>query len=109
MIRLGRHQIESYKFWDIVTLWAKEQLESEELVTRALAKGVIRDGLKLQSVNFEVIEEILVKAYARGFSIVEVPFTYFPRGAGRSHAKLFQFGWQIVKSSLKLWKLINQK
>ncbi|MDO8431354.1 MAG: glycosyltransferase [Candidatus Binatus sp.] len=65
------------------------------------------EGLKLQSVNFEVIEEILVKAYARGFSIVEVPFTYFPRGAGRSHAKLLQFGWQIVKSSLKLWKMRN--
>jgi hypothetical protein len=47
----ARHQIESYKFWDIVTLWAKEQLESEELVARALAKGVVRDGLKLQSID----------------------------------------------------------
>src|SRR5229473_7137306 len=37
-------------------------------------------GLKLDSTNFEVLEEILVKAYARGFSVVEVPFTYFPRG-----------------------------
>ena len=43
-------------------------------------------GLTLSSTNFEVIEEILVKAYARGYSIVEVPFTYFPRGEGRSHA-----------------------
>jgi len=47
----ARHQVESYKFWDIVTLWAKEQLESEEVVARALAKGVIRDGLRLQSAN----------------------------------------------------------
>jgi hypothetical protein len=46
-----RHQIESYKFWDIVTLWAKEQLESEEIVARALAKGVVRDGLRLQSTD----------------------------------------------------------
>jgi hypothetical protein len=46
-----RHQIESYKFWDIVTLWAKEQLEAEEVVARALAKAVIRDGLRLQSTD----------------------------------------------------------
>jgi hypothetical protein len=46
-----RHQIESYKFWDIVTLWAKEQLETEEIVARALAKGVVRDGLRLQSTD----------------------------------------------------------
>ncbi len=64
-------------------------------------------GLKLNSTNFEVIEEILVKAYARGFSVVEVPFTYFPRAEGQSHAKLLQFGWQIVKSSVNLWKIRN--
>ena len=47
----ARHQIESHRFWDLVTLWAKEQLESEEVVARALAKGVIRDGLRLQSAD----------------------------------------------------------
>ena len=47
----ARHQIESHRFWDIVTLWAKEQLESEEVIARALAKGVVRDGLKLQSTD----------------------------------------------------------
>lgn len=46
-----RHQVESHRFWDIVVLWAKEQLESEEVVARALAKGVIRDGLRLQSTD----------------------------------------------------------
>src|SRR5277367_3970836 len=63
--------------------------------------------LELKSANFEVQEEILVKAYASGFSVVEVPFTYFPRGAGRSHAKLFSFGWKIFRSSLSLWKIRN--
>jgi glycosyltransferase involved in cell wall biosynthesis len=64
-------------------------------------------NLELKSSNFEVQEEILVKAYASGFSVVEVPFTYFPRGAGRSHAKLFSFGWKIFRSSLPLWKIRN--
>ena len=64
-------------------------------------------NLELNSTNFEVQEEILVKAYASGFSVVEVPFTYFPRGAGRSHAKLVSFGWKILRSSVPLWKIRN--
>jgi len=64
-------------------------------------------NLELTSSNFEVLEEILVKAYDSGFSVVEVPFTYFPRGAGRSHAKVVSFGWKILRSSLPLWKIRN--
>src|SRR5208337_2843336 len=64
-------------------------------------------NLELTSSNFEVLEEILVKAYDSGFSVVEVPFTYFPRGAGRSHAKVVSFGWKILHSSLPLWKIRN--
>ena len=64
-------------------------------------------NLGLTATNFEVQEEILVKAFVNGFSIVEVPFTYFPRGAGRSHAKLFSFGWKIFRSSIPQWKLRN--
>jgi glycosyltransferase involved in cell wall biosynthesis len=65
------------------------------------------EGMELTSKNFEVQEEVLVRAYARGFSVVEVPFVYFPRGAGRSHAKLIIFGMDIARSALKLWKLRN--
>lgn len=43
--------VESYKFWDIVTLWARERLQHEVIVARALARGVIVDGLRLQSVD----------------------------------------------------------
>jgi len=52
----ARHQVESYKFWDIVTLWAKEELESEEVIARALAKGVIRDGLRLCSTDLRWVK-----------------------------------------------------
>jgi hypothetical protein len=52
----ARHHIESYKFWDIVTLWAKEQLESEEVVARALAKAIVRDGLRLQSTDIRWVK-----------------------------------------------------
>ena len=50
-----RHQVESFRFWDIVKLWAREELESEELVARALAKGIIRDGLRLSSTDLRWI------------------------------------------------------
>jgi SAM-dependent methyltransferase len=63
--------------------------------------------LKLESRNFEVIEEALVKAYAKGYSIFEVPFTYFPRESGRSHARLLRFGLDLVRASMGLWKLRN--
>lgn len=67
----------------------------------------VTEGFKFESTNFEAEEEILVRAYAQGFNLAEVPFTYFPRGAGASHAKLLKFGWSIARRSAKLWKLRN--
>jgi glycosyltransferase involved in cell wall biosynthesis len=63
--------------------------------------------LELTARNFEVIEEVLVKAYAQGFRIFEVPFTYFPRESGQSHARLLRFGLDLMRSSMDLWKLRN--
>lgn len=45
------HHVESYRFWDIVTQWARETLQHEHVIARALAKGVLRDGLRAQSVD----------------------------------------------------------
>ena len=47
-----------------------------------LYRREVVEQLQIEGRNFEVLEEILVKAYAAGFSIIEVPFTYFPRVAG---------------------------
>ena len=43
------------------------------------------------------VEEILVKIHHSGVPILEVPFKYMPRGAGRSHAKLLKFGIAYLK------------
>lgn len=45
------HQIETYRFWDVVTHWARETLQHDHTIARALAKGVVRDGLRVQSVD----------------------------------------------------------
>jgi dolichol-phosphate mannosyltransferase len=54
-------------------------------------------NLRLESRDFDVLEEILVKIHHSGVPILEVPFTYMPRGAGRSHAKLLKFGIAYLK------------
>ena len=43
--------IETYRFWDVVSLWARDRLEHEDIVARALAHAVILDGLKIQSID----------------------------------------------------------
>ena len=48
MSKLSTH-VESYRFWEVVSLWAKERLEHESVVARALASAVINDGLLLHS------------------------------------------------------------
>jgi len=65
------------------------------------------EGLTFASINFEVLGEILVKLYARGYRVTEVPFTYFPREAGRSHVKLWKFGTAQLRSAIRMWKLRN--
>lgn len=43
--------VETYKFWDIVPLWSRERLENELVIARALARGIVVDGLRFQSVD----------------------------------------------------------
>jgi hypothetical protein len=76
-----RHHIESYKFWDIVTLWAKEQLESEDVVARALAKGIIRDGLRVQSTDAQWVK-------AKAMELKGQPFVGFCAVPGAEMAVL---------------------
>lgn len=41
--------VESYRFAEVVALWARERLEHEVLVARTLAHAVVCEGLLLQS------------------------------------------------------------
>jgi dolichol-phosphate mannosyltransferase len=94
----------------LLNLWMRRVLS---MPVRDLSSGfrlyrrqALQD-LKLEARNFEVIEEVLVKAYAEGYSILEIPFTYFPRESGRSHARLMRFGIDLMRASGSLWKLRN--
>ncbi len=43
--------IETYRFADVVSLWARERLEHDLIVARDLARAVVCDGLRIQSVD----------------------------------------------------------
>lgn len=43
--------VETYRFWDVVTLWGRERLEHEEIVARALARAFVVDGLRVHSLD----------------------------------------------------------
>lgn len=61
--------------------------------------------LKPVARDFDFLEEILIRVYNQGWRVREVPFHYMPRGTGRSHAKLLQFGWAYVKTLWRMWRL----
>jgi dolichol-phosphate mannosyltransferase len=64
-------------------------------------------SLQLQARDFDVLEEILLRVYAEGWSIAELPFRYMSRGAGQSHAKLFKFAVAYLKTLVRMWRLRN--
>lgn len=45
------HLVESYRLWEVVAQWAQERLQHEHIIARALAQGVVRTGLRVQSVD----------------------------------------------------------
>ena len=62
-------------------------------------------ALELEGTNFEVLEEILVKMHAEGWRVTEIPFTYYPRERGSSHARIVAFGMALLRAFFRLWKL----
>jgi len=64
-------------------------------------------SMNLAGQNFDVLQEILVRAYSDGWSVSEIPFRYRPREYGQSKLKLIKFGRSYLKTFLKLWLLRN--
>ncbi len=60
-----------------------------------------------QATDFDVLQEILVKAVGCGFTVVEVPFRFRPRGAGRSHVRLLRFAAAYLRTLWRMWQLRN--
>lgn len=63
------------------------------------------DGIK--GSDFDVLEEILVKAFCDGWTVQEIPFDYMPRVHGSSSTRLVRLGRAYLRAFWSLWALRN--
>lgn len=57
--------------------------------------------------DFDILQQIVVKAFAEGWKVQEVPFTYEPREHGSSHGRVLRVGRACLATFGQLWKLRN--
>ena len=70
-----------------------------------LYKSHVVKRLELDSRDYEILQEILVKALMMGYQIMEIPFHY--RSADSDVGRAVHFGRSYVKAFVHLWKLRN--
>ncbi len=73
---------------------------------RLYKAGVVK-GQSYAARDFDILQEILVHAYAQGWHVREIPFAYAPRRHGSSHARVIRFGQAYLRTFWSLWKLRN--
>ena len=73
---------------------------------RLYKRSALRDR-ELTATDFDVLEEILIRALAAGYRVHEVPFKYKARIAGRSHARLWHFAFSYLRTFAAMWRLRN--
>ena len=73
---------------------------------RLYRSSAVKD-MRLESTDFDVLEEILIRCYAQGWRIKEVPFRYLPRQQGTSHISLLKFGYAYLRTFRRMWELRN--
>jgi len=71
---------------------------------RLYRREVVGDA-PIRGRNFDALQELLLHAYADGWRIREVPFSYQPRGEGRSKASLLRFARSYLRTFGRMWSL----
>ncbi len=75
---------------------------------RIYCRNALDEALeKLSSVDFDILEEILIRLHCDGRQILEIPFLYRSRLHGKSNAKIVSFGLSYLKTLRKMWLLRN--
>jgi dolichol-phosphate mannosyltransferase len=64
-------------------------------------------GLTITATDFDVLQQVVVRAYAEGWRVAELPFEYKPRLHGSSHARVVRVGLACLKTFTQLWLLRN--
>ena len=66
----------------------------------------VLDALEIESADYAALPEALVRAYAEGYRVAEVPFRFVAPGNG-SFVRLARFGSSYVRTAWRLWRLRN--
>ncbi|MBN1871827.1 MAG: glycosyltransferase [Candidatus Omnitrophica bacterium] len=64
-------------------------------------------SIPLDSHDFDIQQEILIKFYISGYDVIEIPFFYKMRRYGKSHARLIEFGISYIRTFRKIFILRN--
>jgi len=69
-----------------------------------------RGALAMEAVparDFDVLPEIVIRAYTHGWRVREIPFRYEPRVHGSSNARIVPFGLAYLGTFRRLWATRN--
>jgi SAM-dependent methyltransferase len=85
-----------------LSLGVRDMSSGVRLYRRAMldAAGSLPAGL-------DALQTILVKVYAEGWRVIEVPFVYRADPGGTSHARSQRFATDYARTFWRLWKLRN--
>jgi SAM-dependent methyltransferase len=72
-----------------------------------LYRGAVIREQEITSRDFDVLQQIVVQAFAEGWRVREIPFRYQPREHGSSSARVFRVGLACLRTFGPLWKLRN--
>jgi SAM-dependent methyltransferase len=64
-------------------------------------------ALSLESKDYDILQEILVKAMMEGYRIGEIPFVYHARSSRSAYERVFKFGLAYWKTFARLWRIRN--
>lgn len=64
-------------------------------------------AIAASSEDFGVLPEVLVRLYAEGYRVVEVPFQFASRATWRAQAKLARLAWCYLVTLAGMWRLRN--
>jgi dolichol-phosphate mannosyltransferase len=73
---------------------------------RLYRTAVLREQ-HITSRDYDILQQTIVRAFAEGWRVREVPFTYQPTPGGSSHGRVFDVGRAWVKTFGQLWLLRN--
>jgi SAM-dependent methyltransferase len=73
---------------------------------RLYRADVIREQ-HLTSRDLDILQQIVVQAFAEGWRVREVPFRYRPSKTGESHRRVVRVGWRLLETFGELWMLRN--